>query len=96
MKKLIVFLGVLVCLAFAGCGDDGGDDGGQVDASTVDGSGTLPLYEVCTDSSECESNLCFMYGNGERRCTKTCDTPADCPDPSPGCSGMGVCQRPGG
>lgn len=93
MKSRLIFVlfALLACLSFSGCSDDG-DDGGTVDAAT----GSLELYATCNAGPECMSGLCHMYGNGEKRCTKTCQVNSDCPAPSTGCSGMGVCKRPGG
>lgn len=68
-------------------------DGGS---STV--TGTLGFLEPCTENAQCMSNLCYRYNmaNVGMRCSKTC-TPAtaatDCPAPSSGCNGMGVCKQ---
>lgn len=101
MKKVLLVLGVLVCLGLVGCGDDGGDDGSAgmdagANACTNVNATVVNFSEACTEDTQCECNLCFTYGNGDRRCTKACTVDADCEAPSPGCSGMGVCKREGG
>lgn len=104
----LVTMGFLFAGA-AGCGDDGGDPtpdaavdavdaaAGTADAAadTADASGMLlDLFEVCTASSDCASDLCYAYGEGGMLCTQMCTTDADCPAPSPGCNMMGICRRP--
>ncbi|MEM9488126.1 MAG: hypothetical protein AAGC55_03220 [Myxococcota bacterium] len=92
-------------------GDDGTDTdaGSETDAGTETDSGTaevdctgptaLPVTCACTlaDGSECADGMCFTYNNGAMHCTIACANDQQCMDlGSPGCSGMGVCQRPGG
>jgi hypothetical protein len=76
-----------------------GLDGATVDVQTVavqlDGpTSPVPLYSPCTTDGECDSGFCFLYNNGNRRCTKTCVTSAECPAPSSGCNAKGVCKDP--
>ena len=98
MKKVLVVLGTILCLGLSGglTGCSGDDGGGADDVCTNDSATVANFSEACTDDSQCECNLCFTYGNGDLRCTKTCTVDADCEAPSPGCSGMGVCKREGG
>jgi hypothetical protein len=76
-----------------------GFDGAFVDVETVgipiDGPASLvPLYSPCATDGECDSGFCFLYNNGNRRCTKICVTSAECPAPSTGCNAKGVCKDP--
>jgi len=76
-----------------------GFDGAILDVQAVgfqiDGPVSLaPLYSPCTTDGECDSGFCFLYNNGNRRCTKTCVTSTECPAPSTGCNAKGVCKDP--
>lgn len=78
---------------YGACVCDGttpGVDGGGADAAAD--SGKRALFEECAESDDCASELCFEYGMGQRRCTKTCSTASECPAPSPGCNNKGVCR----
>ncbi len=97
---------LLIVLLSTGAACSGGEDDSDrndedvttpmVDASPSMCQGDLAYMESCTSNDECSTCLCFTYGMGEMRCSKECETNADCPAPSPGCSGKGVCKRPGG
>lgn len=54
----------------------------------------LALFAACADAAQCESGVCFAYGDGRSLCSKTCTGAADCPAPSSGCNGKGVCKPP--
>jgi hypothetical protein len=75
-----------------------GVDAGPRDASVgdaVDAAATkLGLFADCTDPAQCESGVCFVYGDGRSLCSKTCTGPTDCPAPSTGCNGKGTCKPP--
>jgi hypothetical protein len=71
-----------------------GVDAGVKEASTSADSGKLAPFAPCTDGAECESGLCFEYGDGRSLCTKTCSGAQDCPAPSTGCNGKGACKPP--
>lgn len=80
-----------------------GDPGPIVDASRepdappmIDGGmceGTLPFMDTCADDGECETCTCHAFGRGSF-CTHECDGPEDCPPPSTGCGGIGLCRPP--
>jgi hypothetical protein len=85
--------GVCVC-----DGTTPGVDGGTRDATAFDvttDSGKLGLFASCTDATQCESGVCFSYGDGQSLCTKNCTATtatSDCPAPATGCNGKGVCK----
>ncbi len=96
---LAPFAMVLLSLALLltpGCG--GGDDGASIpdaDPAAPDVEvGSLPFLAECNPSypQECESGLCFNFNSHGPHCSISCAAPADCPAPSSGCSGMGVCK----
>lgn len=75
----------------------GGPDAapGTVDAAPM--GGTKNFMDPCPSGmdSECMTGLvCFNFQMKGPHCTHACTTAADCPAPSPGCSGMGVCKAP--
>lgn len=69
-------------------------------ASAVDVSvdaAKLALFAPCAKDEECASGKCSSYGDGRTLCTYACkvETEAsDCPAPSRGCNGQGVCKPP--
>ena len=71
---------------------------GSVDGSSVDGgacAGTLEYMAACTDNGQCaDTCLCFPFSTLGPHCTRECDGPEDCPEPSRGCGGRGVCSPP--
>ena len=75
----------------------GGEDTPPVstDAGTSTVTSTLGFLEPCTENAQCTTNLCYRYNmaNVGMRCSKTCSSAADCPAPSTGCNGMGVCKQ---
>jgi len=81
-----------------GMGPGDRDDGGggppppPPDAAR-DASG-LPFGSSCWDNAQCASDLCFDYKVRGTFCSKACASNTDCPAPSPGCNGMGVCRMP--
>jgi hypothetical protein len=56
------------------------------------GGGLLPLYVPCEDDAECESGLCYPFNAFGPHCTQPCEDANDCPAPSSGCNGKGVCK----
>ena len=70
-----------------------GVDAGPRDAS-VEETTKLALFVKCTDAAECESGVCFTYGDGQSLCSKSCTSAAECPAPSSGCNGKGACRPP--
>jgi hypothetical protein len=84
-----------------GCGSGGTgmgdhDDGGGAPAppppdASLDAS-DLPLGSSCWDNAQCASDICFDYAVRGTFCTQLCLTSANCPPPSNGCNGMGVCR----
>jgi hypothetical protein len=72
-----------------------GGSGGAGGAGGAGGPTLLGFMEECTTDEDCESGNCFFYpGKGVSLCTLSCTTATDCPPPSPGCNGMGVCKAP--
>lgn len=63
-------------------------------ADTLEAAGGKALFSACAKADECASSNCFTFGDGRMLCTKSCATPNDCPAPSPGCNGQGVCRPP--
>ena len=96
MKRVLVGL-AMACLLACGGGDD---DGGSADAvPTVDADPLapdamlLPIYSPCAVNEECDTGLCFPFNMNGPHCTIECPmAPEECPAPSSGCNGMGVCK----
>ena len=88
-----------------GCGSGGmgpgdRDDGGDASPppppdAALDATG-LGFGASCWDNTQCASDLCFDYKARGQFCSRICSQNADCPLPSPGCNGMGVCRQPDG
>jgi hypothetical protein len=84
-----------------GCGQGGHgpgdkDDGGGLEAApppdaSADAS-DLPFGSLCLSNAQCASDLCYDYVVKGQFCTLFCDASAQCPPPSLGCNGMGVCR----
>jgi hypothetical protein len=87
---------LLLMLAGGACG--GGDDSAAIpDADPLAPDvevGSLSFLSTCDTNhpEECESGLCFNFNTHGPHCTMACSSPAECPAPSSGCSGMGVCK----
>lgn len=62
----------------------GGEGGGQL----------AGFLEPCETDDECETMLCHVFPAKGTFCSQPCDGPEDCPAPSSGCNGMGVCKAP--
>jgi hypothetical protein len=84
-----------------GCGTGGmgpgdRDDGGGMTAPPPPDLGVdvrnQPFGAPCLFNAQCTSNICFLYRVKGQFCTQTCSCNADCPPPSLGCGGMGVCR----
>jgi hypothetical protein len=76
-----------------GAGQGGMGQGGQGGANCTDGGATY--LQACTDNNDCVCGIChnFMM-QGVTVCTIQCASNADCPAPSAGCNGMGICRPP--
>lgn len=59
------------------------DAADPIDAAAC--TGTAAPLAACTDSAECSSCLCRLFGHN-KKCSKTCTGPADCPAPFSGCT----------
>lgn len=76
-----------------GPGDGPGpSDGGAPDAA----EGALPFGATCGAPAECETGVCYLFGDGTMHCTRTCDDGGagdDCPLGTQGrkCNGKGYC-----
>lgn len=93
LARRIVLVVMLLSLPLwlVACGEEGGDTGADAAPMCM---GTLELYSTCTESTECDSCLCYTYNQGAMICSKACELDTDCPAPSTGCNNMGVCKRP--
>ena len=50
------------------------------------------FLDPCINDTDCTTNLCFPFNAYGPHCSMQCSKDTDCPAPSPGCSGMGVCE----
>jgi hypothetical protein len=106
---LAMALGAAGAAVGSGCGgSDSGPCNGAIehdnDATCAPQNPSTPtsptpkaFMEDCTSDSECETNLCFPFAQKGTKCTRTCTAATaatDCPAPSTGCNGMGVCKAP--
>ena len=76
-------------------GERGGDGTGEtefVEVPTDVAPGTFGA--PCTVNEDCDSNLCFTFGQGGPLCTISCTDSSECPDGSRGplCNSRGVCR----
>jgi hypothetical protein len=58
------------------------------------GAELLPFTSPCESDEQCETGLCYSFAAKGPHCSQACDGPEDCPPPSPGCNGMGICKVP--
>lgn len=82
---------------YGACVCDGtipGVDAAAPDAAADASATKLGLFEACTGAAQCESGLCFEYGDLRKLCSKSCSGASDCPPPSTGCNGKGACKPP--
>lgn len=79
--------GILV-EAGAASDDAGSGEGGE----GGDAGGLVGFLGVCTDNSQCVTNLCFPFNAYGPHCSMVCAKDTDCPAPSPGCSNMHACK----
>lgn len=71
----------------------GGESAGGAPGTGGGGGGLAGFLEACTENADCESNICHEYnGQGVMLCTIECKEDGDCPAPSDGCNGMGICK----
>ncbi len=72
--------------------DDGGDAATPPPPDAALDASDLAFGAPCWDNAQCQSGLCFDYAVKGQFCSLRCSTSADCPAPSLGCNGMGVCR----
>jgi hypothetical protein len=72
--------------------DDGGGSAAPPPPDAAPDAMDLPFGASCLDNEQCSSDLCFLYTVRGQFCTLACMSNADCPPPSLGCNGMGVCR----
>lgn len=77
-----------------GSGDAGTDTAVTPPDSGTDAGGLLPFMSVCEADAECSTGNCYSFNAKGKRCSKACTTATDCPPPSTGCNGMGICKAP--
>jgi hypothetical protein len=71
-----------VALAAAACAEEKGP-----------GDRSLAFGAECVGDEDCQSGLCFEYGEKGPHCTVPCPAAPDtCPAPSSGCNNKGVCK----
>ena len=79
-----------------GMGPGDRDDGGGLPPAMAPDGGAganhLPFAAECLDNAQCVSNICFLYRVKGQFCTQFCACDSDCPPPSLGCGGQGVCR----
>ena len=79
-----------------GMGPGDRDDGGGLPPAVPPDGGAgatdLPFAAECLDNGQCASNICFLYRVKGQFCTQFCACDGDCPPPSLGCGGQGVCR----
>ena len=73
--------------------DDGGGAPAPPPPDVSPDAGDLPLGSPCWDNAQCASDMCFDYAVKGTFCSRQCASNADCPPPSQGCNGMGVCRE---
>jgi hypothetical protein len=74
-------------------GGTGGAGGGDPGTGGADNGGA-GFGQPCVSNAGCASNLCFNFMAKGQLCSLSCQSDADCPPPSTGCNGMGVCKVP--
>jgi hypothetical protein len=94
---LVVVLAIFTVATVQGCGNSGdkmGTTGTTTSSSTTGTGGSLAFLAACDPTNnQCMSQyVCFNFPAFGNFCTKTCNSGADCPSPSPGCNGMGYCK----
>lgn len=83
------------CGTVPGAQDGGeGGAGGEGGMGGSGGAPLLPFMSDCEEDAQCESGLCYEFNAKGPHCTNPCESADDCPLPSPGCNGMGVCKAP--
>jgi hypothetical protein len=79
-----------------GMGPGDRDDGGGLPTVGAPDGGAgatkLPYASTCLNNAQCTSNICFLYRVKGQFCTQFCACDSDCPPPSLGCGGQGVCR----
>ncbi|MCX5744496.1 MAG: hypothetical protein NT062_18550 [Proteobacteria bacterium] len=61
------------------------DADNTIDAGVCMATGTLAPLDLCTADLDCTSCVCKLFGH-EKKCSKTCSVPSDCPAPFTGCT----------
>src|SRR5262249_39307612 len=79
-----------------GMGPGDRDDGGGMSFPGAPDLGAdlmnLPYGSPCLSNPQCTTNICFFYPVKGQFCTQFCACDSDCPPPSLGCGGQGVCR----
>lgn len=79
-----------------GIGPGDRDDGGGMALAGPPDLGAdltnLPYGSVCLSNQQCTTGICFLYRVKGQFCTQFCACDSDCPPPSLGCGGQGVCR----
>ncbi len=93
MRLFAVVLTALSCFA---CSSDDSGPVPQEASADAGPRGDTAYMEPCTTNEECDTGLCFDFSAKGPHCTTTCELDLECPEPSPGCNGKGVCKAPDG
>src|SRR5687767_4140489 len=79
-----------------GNGDGDVDGGPDADASAACQGSPLGFMCPCDladdQCDEANDDTCYNFNAKGAHCTRSCEGPQDCPEPSPGCNNMGVCK----
>ena len=101
IRSTLVLPALLLAALLVACGGD--DDGAAAFDAAPDPRcpvGADPIAFMCTcdlADDNCDigaGEYCFDFNEKGPHCTKACEGPEDCPEPSNDCNGMGVCKAP--
>jgi hypothetical protein len=89
MKQLTSVVAAVSAIFFAcHCSSDGEKGGGP-------SSGAEPrkFGATCDAATDCDSEICFEFGNGSKLCSARCTSAEDCPSGAQGqkCNMKGYC-----
>jgi spore coat protein A len=101
-RGLTTVVGALALVWGASCGVPAGDVADAGDAATTSASEVgaiermsdkLAFGAICAADGDCETDTCFLFGDGTKRCTQACADATSCPAGSQGpkCNGKGYC-----
>jgi len=87
MKRTSIILAF--SFAVSACSSDDDKSGGPSPSDAGPGM----FGATCAEHAECDSGVCFEFGNGAKLCSLACSAPADCPSGAEGqkCNGKGYC-----